>query len=124
VSTTILAPEVVAALTSLEEVFPGCVSSEPDGLGGAIVAISSAQMPARWPVSTSPLMFVVPFAFPAIPVYPYYIAAKAAPAGELGEGLQRIEWRGHSVLQLSLRHEYHSSDDGRADRLRTGPSLP
>ncbi len=103
-NTTLVAQEAAVALAELENAFPGRVSSEPDGLGGAIVAIAGMPMPAGWPLSHSPLMFVIPFSFPAIPVYPYYIGAEAAPPGALGEGLQRVDWRGCPVLQLSLRH--------------------
>lgn len=103
-NTTLVAQEVTAALADLEKAFPGRVSSEPDGLGGAIVAIAGVPMPAAWPLSHGQLMFVIPFNFPAIPVYPYYIPADAAPEGALDGALQRIDWRGQSVLQLSLRH--------------------
>ncbi len=103
-NTTVIAQETARALQQLEEAFPGRISSEPDGLGGALVAIADAQMPTGWPATHSALMFVLPFNFPAIPVYPYYIGAEAAPPGALGEGLQRVDWRGHTVLQLSLRH--------------------
>lgn len=103
-STTVIAAEVARALGELGEAFPGRLASEPDDLGGALVSIADTRLPATWPATQSALMFVVPFNFPAIPVYPYYIPAEAAPEGELGEGLQRVQWRGQSVLQLSLRH--------------------
>jgi len=104
VNAPLVAQEAVVALAELEKALPGRVSSEPDGLGGAIVAIADVPMPAGWPLNHSRLMFVIPFSFPAIPVYPYYIAADAAPEGALDHALQRIDWRGQSVLQLSLRH--------------------
>ena len=103
-NTTVIAPEVARALGELQEAFPGRLASEPDGLGGALVSIADTRLPEAWPATHSALMFVIPFNFPAIPVYPYYIAAEVAPAGALGEGLQRVQWRGRSVLQLSLRH--------------------
>lgn len=103
-NTIVIAQEAARALQQLEEAFPGRLSSEPDGLGGALVAITEARMPTGWPATHSALMFVIPFNFPAIPVYPYYIEAEAAPPGALGEGLQRVDWRGRAVLQLSLRH--------------------
>jgi hypothetical protein len=103
-SAAVIAPEVVRALSELAEAFPGRVGSEPDGLGGALVSIAAARLPAAWPLRQSALRFVLPYNFPAIPVYPYYIAAEVAPAGELGAALQRVEWRGEAVLQLSLRH--------------------
>jgi hypothetical protein len=104
VNTTTIAAEVARALGELQEAFPGRVASEPDGLGGALVSIAAVRLPAGWPVAHSALMFVIPFNFPAIPIYPYYIAAEAAPGGALAGALQRVEWRGQSVLQLSLRH--------------------
>ena len=103
-NTMLVAQEVTVALAELEKAFPGRISTEPDGLGGAIVAIADVPMPGAWPARHSQLMFVIPFNFPAIPVYPYYIPADAAPEGALDGALQRIDWRGQSVLQLSLRH--------------------
>ncbi len=103
-NTTLVAQDAAVALAELENAFPGRVSSDPDGLGGAIVAIADVAMPTGWPLTNSPLMFVIPFNFPAIPVYPYYIPADAAPEGAVDQALQRIGWRGQSVLQLSLRH--------------------
>jgi hypothetical protein len=104
VNTAAIATEVSRALGELEEAFPGHVASEPDGLGGALVSIAAVHLPAGWPVTHSALMFVIPFNFPAIPVYPYYISAEVAPGGALAGALQRVDWRGQSVLQLSLRH--------------------
>jgi len=104
VNTTLVAQEAAVAHADLEKAFPGRVTSEPDGLGGAIVAIAGVPMPTGWPLNHSQLMFVIPFNFPAIPIYPYYIPADAAPEGALDQALQRIDWRGQSVLQLSLRH--------------------
>jgi hypothetical protein len=104
VSTTVIVQEVAHALVELHEAFPGRLASEPDGLGGALVSIADTRLPAGWPATHSALMFVIPFNFPAIPVYPYYIAAEVAPAGALGDALQRVQWRDRSVLQLSLRH--------------------
>ncbi len=103
-NTTVIAPEVLRALGELAEEFPGRVESEPDGLGGAVVSIVATRLPAGWPAPQSAMMFSLPYNFPAIPVYPYYIAAEDAPEGELGEGLQRVGWRDRSVIQLSLRH--------------------
>jgi hypothetical protein len=103
-NTTVIAPEVARALGELVEAFPGRVESEPDGLGGVLVSIAGTRLPTAWPSRRSALTFVLPYNFPAIPVYPYYIAAEAAPGGELEAALQRVEWRGRDVLQLSLRH--------------------
>ena len=102
-NTTLVAQEAVVALAELEKVFPGRVSSERYGRRrdrrdrGRANARGMATNHSR-------LMFVIPFSFPAIPVYPYYIGADAAPEGALDHALQRIDWRGQSVLQLSLRH--------------------
>jgi hypothetical protein len=104
VNTTLIAPEVARALGELQDSFAGRLSSEPDGLGGALVSIAGVRLPAGWPASEGALMFTIPFNFPAIPVYPYYIPAAYAPQGPLESALQRVDWRGQSVLQLSLRH--------------------
>jgi len=104
VNTTVITPDVAQALAELRGAFPNRVTNEPDELGGALVTIAGVHMPSGWPLTHSELTFVIPFNFPAIPLYPYYIPAEAAPAGQLPTALQRIEWRGAAVLQLSLRH--------------------
>jgi hypothetical protein len=104
VNATAIAQQATAALAELIDAFPGRISSEPDGLGGLVVSIADVAMPQGWPAGRSQLIFVIPFNFPAIPIYPYYIPAEAAPDGALDQALQRINWRGHNVLQLSLRH--------------------
>lgn len=104
-SAAVVAAPVVRALSGLQEAFPGRVRSDPDGLGGAVVSLAGAVLPAHWPVREGELMFVVPYNFPAIPVYPYYVAAALAPAGvQLANGMQRVQWRELDVIQLSLRH--------------------
>jgi hypothetical protein len=98
------AQDLGGALRELAEAFPGRISDDPDELGGLIVTLTGATLPASWPAHEAPLMFVIPFTFPGTPIYPYYLPADVAPPGLSCEGVQPVDWRGMRVIQLSLRH--------------------
>ena len=99
-----LAPEVDEALHELEDHFGDDFASEPDGQGGALVAIDKISLGKTWTKTKVSLRFVVPYNFPATPPYPYYLPRDAHPSGTWPAALQPIEWRGAPVIQVSLRH--------------------
>lgn len=105
-STAMLAAEVSRGLEELEEAFPGRVRHEPDGEGGAFVTIEEVELSDRWTRLSSELTFHLAYNYPAASIYPYYLPQEVTPAdGVFPAALQRIEWRGKQVIQVSLRQE-------------------
>lgn len=97
-------PEVAEALAELEDHFGRRVSHEADGQGGAIATLEALDLPASWACSKAPMRFVVPYNFPATPPYPYYLPQEVQPPTPWHQALQPIEWRGESMIQVSLRN--------------------
>ena len=103
-SATAIADTVARALEELEQVFPGAVTHEPDGTGGAYVTVAGCELGDRWTRPVAAVSFHVPFNYPWAAIYPYYLPGDAWPVGPAPPALQRIVWRGREVVQVSLRH--------------------
>ena len=101
---TALTAEVAAALAEIEGHYGRRVRHEPDGQGGALVVIEEIQLPASWAGQRAPLYFAIPFNFPAIAPYPYYLPQDVQPPPPWHQALQPIEWRGAPMIQVSLRN--------------------
>ena len=71
-----LAPEVAAALGELESAYPGAVSAEPDGAGGAYVTVDEIDLGDSWSIERAPVTFHLPYNYPAASPYPYYLPAE------------------------------------------------
>jgi hypothetical protein len=104
VNTAALTAEVGAALAEIEGHYGRRVRHEPDGQGGALVVIEEVGLPATWARRSAPLHFVVPFNFPALAPYPYYIPQDVQPPAPWHQAMQPIEWRGMPMIQVSLRN--------------------
>jgi hypothetical protein len=99
----VVAEEAAAALGELEFEFPGAVSHEPDGSGGAYVTVGGIEMGESWNMAQVPLTFHLPYNYPSASVYPYYLPGDLEPR-QWPPALQRIQWRDRNVIQVSLRH--------------------
>lgn len=100
----VLAADVGEGVRQLEEAFPDQVSYEADGQGGAYVTVSDIELGEGWNMPTAPLTFHLAYNYPAAAPYPFYLRAGAAPNGSWPPALQRVQWRGSEVVQVSLRH--------------------
>jgi hypothetical protein len=104
VSTGALAPDVDEALQELEKTLEKAVEFEADGVGGAYVTVEDVRLGERWNTPAAPLTFHLPYNYPSAAPYPYYLPGEVAPMGPWPAALQKIEWRGRQVVQVSLRH--------------------
>jgi Prokaryotic E2 family E len=96
--------EVVAAIAELEREF-GEVEVAPAEDGGAYATVRGIEIGPRWRPSPMDLSFLVPFNFPFTYIYPFYTPP---PLERLDDGpwpsaLQRVNWRGQEMTQISLR---------------------
>jgi len=96
--------DVADALAEIEAHYGRRASHEPDGQGGALVVIQDVELPSSWGRKSASLQFIIPFNFPAIPPYPYYVPQNAQPPPPWHQALQPIEWRGEPMIQVSLRN--------------------
>jgi hypothetical protein len=99
-----IAADVDTGVRELEAAFEGRVSIEPDGVGGAYVSVSGLELGTGWNQPDATLAFHLPYNYPAAPPYPFYLPSDASPNGSWSNALQRVEWRGRQVVQVSLRH--------------------
>lgn len=98
-----VAEAVAVAIDELEE---ACrVSAEPTGDGGAIVTVHELEIGEGWQPSRIDLVFEVAFNYPYAAIYPYFTTPDLirTDGGQLPAALQRVEWRGASRTQISLR---------------------
>jgi len=103
-SATAVTADVADALTEIGVHYGRRASHEPDGEGGALIVIQGVELPVSWGRKIAPLHFVIPFNFPATPPYPYYLPQDVQPPPPWHQALQPIEWRGESMIQVSLRN--------------------
>ncbi len=104
-SSAVLSSDVARGIQELEAAFRGRVTHEPDGSGGAFVTVDSVELGSRWAHPAAPLTFHLAYNYPAGAIYPFYLPSDVISAGEaLPAALQPVEWRGASVIQVSLRH--------------------
>ena len=94
---------VSEAIRELEEEFELAV--EPDGSGGAVVTVLGVDLGARWAPQTVDLAFNVAFNYPFAAIYPFFTPPllERRDDGEWPSALQRVDWRGSQVTQISLR---------------------
>jgi hypothetical protein len=78
---------------------------EPDGEGGAYVTVEDVDLGPQWEPQRIDLSFHLPFNYPFAAVYPFYGPSdlRRADSGECPPVIQRVEWRGRPVAQISLR---------------------
>ena len=101
----VIAGDVARGITELEEAFPGRVSHDPDGAGGAYVIVEAINLGPRWTHPFAPLTLHLAYNYPASAIYPFYLPADVVPTdGSMPPVLQPVEWRGSNVIQVSLRH--------------------
>jgi hypothetical protein len=106
VNAAVLSQGVSVGLQQLEEVFTGRVRHEPDGEGGAFVVVEEIELGEHWSARTAELAFHLAYNYPASSIYPYYLQPDIVPAGgAFPQALQRVEWRGSPMIQVSLRQE-------------------
>lgn len=103
-SDAVVVGDVAEALEELREAFPGVMSDEPDGSGGAYVTVDRIELNERWSAETTSLTFHLPFNYPAASPYPYYVPGELSLSAPWPPALQRVQWRGRNVIQVSLRH--------------------
>jgi hypothetical protein len=98
------AQPLAAALDEIERDF-GTVSAEPDGSGGAYVRVDSVEAGPRWSPTLIPVEFQLLYNYPFAAIYPYYttIELQRVDGGPWPSALQRADWRGRQVVQISLR---------------------
>jgi hypothetical protein len=99
-----LVGEVSAAIAELEHEF-GPVAVESAGDGGAYATVRAIEIGPRWQPSPIDLSFLVPSNFPFAYIYPFYSAPplERVDGGQLPSALQRVNWRGREMTQISLR---------------------
>jgi len=98
-----VAADVETAAAELEEAFPGMIHWEPDENGGAYMTVEIV-LGERWTRSRAPVTFHVPYNYPFAPIYPYYLPEDVTPVDGWPPALQRAQWQGSAVVQVSLRH--------------------
>jgi hypothetical protein len=96
--------EVTAAIAELEREF-GRVDVEPAGDGGAYATVREIEIGPRWRPSVIDLVFLIPFNFPFAYIYPFYTQPplERLDGGGWPNALQRVNWRGQEMTQISLR---------------------
>jgi hypothetical protein len=106
VNAAVVSQGVSLGLEQLEEVFSGRVRHEPDGEGGAFVVVDGIELGERWSATVAALAFHLAYNYPASSIYPYYLQPDIVPAdGGFPQALQRVDWRGSPMVQVSLRQE-------------------
>jgi Prokaryotic E2 family E len=96
--------EVFAAVAELEREF-GDIEVEAAGDGGAYATVCGIEIGPRWRPSPIDLSFLVPFNFPYTYIYPFYTLSllERVDGGSWPSALQRVNWRGQEMTQISLR---------------------
>jgi hypothetical protein len=99
-----LPSDVAAAIADLAHEF-GVTEVESTGDGGAYVKLNEIEIGPRWQPTHAELSFLVPFNFPYAYIYPFYTdqVLTRADGGDQPNALQRVNWRGRDVTQISLR---------------------
>jgi hypothetical protein len=104
---TVNTTPVSAAIEEIAAEFEG-TRSEPDGEGGAYVAVQGIEIGERWSPQLITLEFQILFNYPFGAIYPYFTTAELhrADGGQLPSGLQPVPWRGRPMTQVSLRSNH------------------
>jgi Prokaryotic E2 family E len=100
---TVATGAVGEAITELEGEFSE-VNAEEDGEGGAYVAVGGIETLSRWLPELLTIEFRVLFNYPHAAIYPFYTTPdlQLADGGLLPQAIQRVEWRGRALTQISL----------------------
>lgn len=94
---------VEAAITELEAEYDD-VAWEADGEGGAYVTAGPVEIGTRWTPEAVALSCQLAFNYPDAAIYPFYTTAELqSTVGLWPSALQRVNWRGLAVVQISLR---------------------
>lgn len=106
---TVATGAVGEAIIELEGEFSE-VETEEDGEGGAFVAVGGIETVGRWLPELVTIEFRVLFNYPHAAIYPFYTTPdlQLADAGPLPQGIQRVEWRGRAMTQISLNSPHWS----------------
>jgi hypothetical protein len=99
-----MAADVGEGVRQLQGAFPGRISFEADGQGGAYVTVADIELGDGWNRATAPLTFHLPYNYPAAAPYPFYLPPEVGPNDSWPPALQRVQWRTGQVVQVSLRH--------------------
>jgi hypothetical protein len=104
VSALELAQPLAVALDELNRDF-GSLHAEPDGSGGVVVTVGSVEAGERWRPIVVPIEFQLLYNYPFAAIYPYYttIELQRVDGEPWPPALQRVEWRGRQMVQISLR---------------------
>lgn len=98
-----LASPVEAAIHELEAEYAD-IEWEPDGEGGAYVSAGPVEFGARWTPEAASVSCQIAFNYPDAAIYPFYTtSALQSTVGLWPSALQRVNWRGIDVVQISLR---------------------
>jgi hypothetical protein len=103
VTSALLAEPVERAIHQLETDYAD-VGWELDGEGGVYVDVGPIAIGARWTPEAISVSCQVAFNYPDSPIYPFYTTtALESTVGLWPSALQRVNWRGRDVVQISLR---------------------
>jgi hypothetical protein len=94
---------LAVAIEELEQEFAD-VSSEPDGEGGLFVVVAGIETQGIWQPDPLPLEFRLLFNYPHAAIYPFYATPdlQLAAGGPVPQAIQRVDWRGRTMMQISL----------------------
>jgi len=102
-----MTPAVQAAVTEVEQSFPGHrLDVTPESQGGAYVIVHDLSLGERYAPATSWIGFLITFQYPYADVYPHFVQAdlKLIDGTNLPSGFSGpIAWNGRQALQISRR---------------------
>jgi len=99
-----IAQSISIALAELEGEYED-VLVEPDGVGGAYIAVRPLPFGDLWLPKEDIVEFAMAYNYPFAPIYPFYAepGLRLADGGTQPPALQQVEWRGRQRTQISLR---------------------
>src|SRR5260370_35395689 len=113
-----MTPAVQAAVTEVEQSFPGHrLDVTPESQGGAYVIVHDLNLGGRYAPATSWIGFLIRFQYPYADVYPHFVQAdlKRIDGANLPSGFSGpIAWNGRQALQISRRPNPWSAGVGTA----------
>ncbi len=101
-----LTPAVAKAIEEIGLTFEGCdVEVEPDGSGGAIVAVRDVPMGCPYAQAEVWFGFHITYQYSYADVYPHFTNPDLARSdgGALGGGFGTASFQGQSAIQISRR---------------------
>ena len=103
---SLIVPGVTKAIEEIRRTFDRCaVEAEPDGSGGAVVAVRGIPMGCPYVQAEVWIGFLITFQYPSADVYPHFTNADLARSdgGGLGGGFGTAAFRGQPAIQISRR---------------------